>query len=146
MAAASSASAASAASATSASSSAATAASSAATASAYMHCSTSPHPASGCSATSARLPLPSQVRPCGTAVERVVFWRRPLASLLTLLVWQLVCLSGGPGLLACVPLLLLVLLAHTHAAARAGPAILRPPGACSLLSSLLFALYWLLRF
>ena len=83
------------------------------------------------------LALREVVPPCVAVVEQVVFWRRPLASLAALVVWQLVCLGGGPAALWLIPLLLLVVLAHTYRAARAGPAIHCPPGVGALLAGLL---------
>ena len=72
---------------------------------------------------------------CVGAVEDVIFWRAPLSSSTCCVLWQLVVMDG-PLALSCVPLLLLAVLAHTYAAARATAAIHHPPGVWSLLSGL----------
>ena len=77
---------------------------------------------------------------CVSAVENVLFWRAPLSSLTCCVLWQLICDDGALAL-SSLPLLLVAVLAHTYAAARAGAAIHHPPSVLSLLSGLVLG--WL---
>ena len=76
------------------------------------------------------------------AVEALIMYEAPLASLLACSFWQAAC--SHPPLLASVPLLsLLWLLLHNWRAGRVDqPAVQRAPGLSSLLAAALLPIWW----